>query len=1186
MAVEHPDSSENRDCPPSTLCTAIPFAGGPHCTKPAILPYDNPIFCQQHSSTCQKLYLAYKHRHQIYEQLLLEENRPKCLPKVGLETIDWAAFDKVDDLAEIRTYLRELYRLLDRCIIGRQIHHDHFFHDTSDYGHELFLAKLKEQRTLIEKALGRLEVRALELKHQHDAWFGWIKTIEEQEDRCKKARKEKMERERKLWQQHQEAVDKVKAEEDAVRAELVERETVWDPVEEVIKEQRGGYVMLIKLLLQRDPGSLIGSMDGINRASELGRTTEGKVARIEKSVKDCLEHAEMVSKKFGRLESGKSELACIGAIRMLVSLENGAITWTLEETDDRLSQIYQALNDFFFRDRAGFSYSPDDTAKGLSKMKADFKAVQEHVFLRLIAKNPTLINAAIDKSTIEEFLDDAENVKNMDLRDLALRLAAPDLMVVRNACADFASTATHGCSEKVVDASEDAKIKLCGKWIYQSSVTASLSRIGWLHLVLSTGIPLRRAYELCTTWQELRRLDFLVLQNYFAGVPNDTWNVRQVSLGVQNLRRLGFLLLWPDSMSNFYSKRTEGRPEVEYRNVLHGIMGRDDEATRRFIYMLRSFPASYYVWIRDAQTGKCLYSSLADEDSCSDAKWLIRSLNCKAKHKKEKEAEVVMDDTFITQLKRDRDWTTNKLLKDHVEIVIWDRNTASQRPLDQLILSLVSHLNKANRFRDPLVAYEQDLEVYRRCFEEEELGLDPLAAGKLEKIQELKDTISAYRQNIEPWALSEPTYYTALDAKIDQKLHPFDNDPIWGTAENFEMQINSETMHRALAELGPNASPFDLFQYFSRQQAASHIIPETSIPETTPDFEQTPNQSFWCIVHGQERYLLKWAEAVARYFVVRLAPADGRKFDERDLKDAYARKYIVRVMAGIEEDPLIEGIGLKLWQIATLRDNVARGRSYPDRRRTTPTDEIYRQWDAFKAEYGLDGNDKQVTAQLPDDFVQEILLTVTKLWKEGAISPTDILHPSFAPFAAVDKESYIGLKTYLDYRSLSTSNALALPENTAHPNLETQLTALTASLPPTARFSLLKLKSGELHFPIPLPPSKTRDRLIFADPLGRRWKWNYYPKDLPGTEQMMERRLEAAIGIEGNDGRTLKEVARVRGDTVLVWGGMVMECVKNTMRVVERVEMLGESYAVDWGRSFVGVEREVLEGLGERWWGD
>lgn len=112
-------------------CTAIHIRTHVPCTEPKIAhrtPGAIPLFCSAHAQECHNLYKRYK-QHQANLEVL-ERNPPRGLPG----NLGNNKFEDVEDMKLLdRTweYCRLRYNLLDRCITAREIHHMHFYKDTS-----------------------------------------------------------------------------------------------------------------------------------------------------------------------------------------------------------------------------------------------------------------------------------------------------------------------------------------------------------------------------------------------------------------------------------------------------------------------------------------------------------------------------------------------------------------------------------------------------------------------------------------------------------------------------------------------------------------------------------------------------------------------------------------------------------------------------------------------------------------------------------------------------------------------------------------------------------------------------------------------------------------------------------------------------------------------------------------------
>lgn len=81
------------------------------------------------------MYKGYKRRNAELDQLA--EVPPRYLVgKISVAAQDFADLNDEAALREVHDYLFQKYKLLDRVIRARKLHHSHFFAIDNDYGHQ------------------------------------------------------------------------------------------------------------------------------------------------------------------------------------------------------------------------------------------------------------------------------------------------------------------------------------------------------------------------------------------------------------------------------------------------------------------------------------------------------------------------------------------------------------------------------------------------------------------------------------------------------------------------------------------------------------------------------------------------------------------------------------------------------------------------------------------------------------------------------------------------------------------------------------------------------------------------------------------------------------------------------------------------------------------------------------------
>ncbi|KAL8800251.1 MAG: hypothetical protein Q9182_005307 [Xanthomendoza sp. 2 TL-2023] len=380
-------------------CTALNLSDESPCNE--LATSINRLFCSFHSRQCQGLYRGYKVRNARLD--VLDANPPVYLAtnKTPLANETFEEVDTEETLREIHDHLALKYALLDRVIRAQKLHHSRFFSLNLDYGHENYLNILSSRRFIVVRALERLERRVGEVLYKKQKWFK--KTLKRQEAFLDEAYNSRLSEE--------------------------EQEAEWDPIEDVITDERGNYIDLIKhiLLLTEsvdEPHETKGSNHGI-------RAEEGNAIPRPASP------SASVSKKS---KKSKSKVETNGAN---VPLPEKSAHDTKSQVRDRLRngvRLYYGSGLHIAGTVDNPRQTHDKTApvpdEEIDRLLVDMAEIKHLLFCRLLLSQATVLPAAIRASSVDEFLSDPE-VTDTDLRDLALKLDNPGLQEIRDACADL-----------------------------------------------------------------------------------------------------------------------------------------------------------------------------------------------------------------------------------------------------------------------------------------------------------------------------------------------------------------------------------------------------------------------------------------------------------------------------------------------------------------------------------------------------------------------------------------------------------------------------------------------------------------------------------------------------------------------------------------------------------------------------
>lgn len=509
-----------------SLCTALNLSDQSHCNE--IATSINGLFCSFHSRQCQGLYRGYKNRNARLDALESQQPDYLATSSIPLANQTFSDVDSEDTLREIHDHLALKYALLDRVIRARKLHHSRFFSLNLDYGHQHYLDTLSNRRFIVVRALERLERRVSEVLYEKQKWFKWVRDCQDEEDAARENEKKKVKREAALFKRHvkdvQARMRALRAREDLKRQEDYldeayntrlseeEQEAQWDPIEDVIEDERGNYIDMIKhiLLLTESVDDVQGKDSGENsaqggteetssssKATKKGKKSKSKAATNGSSIAipDQSAH-DTQSQVRKRLKEG-------------VQLSYGK-GMKVAGTIDNPIETYKRTAPF-----------PDDVIDELLQQMTEIKHL---LFCRLLLSHATVLPAALRANTVDEFLND-EEVTDADLRDLALKLDNPGLQEIRDACADFGRD----------DEEEDDVFDEPGEEVEVDKKVERLKRLG-----LSNGTRTGRG-ELPKTWaperekqitNEQRERQSIVEQSgAYDGVPEEGKGQTMIDFG-------------------------------------------------------------------------------------------------------------------------------------------------------------------------------------------------------------------------------------------------------------------------------------------------------------------------------------------------------------------------------------------------------------------------------------------------------------------------------------------------------------------------------------------------------------------------------------------------------------------------------------------------------------------------------
>lgn len=381
------------------------------------------------------------------------------------------------------------------------------------------------------------------------------------------------------WRQHKLHMQELRMKENMKRQEefldeaykermsLEEEEAKWDPINDVVEDERGKLVDLINLFLMLSEEPL---KDTGMSLDETPASNGSKKAKKNKTKEQRLDYCGMIgletkSQMRKRLKEGVQYSHGAG-ILLKGTIENPI------EVADRTAPL---------------------SDKEIDEIIGEVTEIKHLLFCRLLLSHASLLTIAIRANSVEEFLSDNE-INDADLRDLCLKMENPGLQEVRDACADLVrgeeddddmkeetidedkankkttdkgrfdapawrrskalpevwiskrdqlqqkhrqrqqkiigqstggSEGTFFDFRMIEDETEQRgkkiQVRVCGRTIYNYPSEKAMNRGGWLHFsVIAKDSSLFDAVKLCRHWDELFELSTLAAFQFF---PAANW---------------------------------------------------------------------------------------------------------------------------------------------------------------------------------------------------------------------------------------------------------------------------------------------------------------------------------------------------------------------------------------------------------------------------------------------------------------------------------------------------------------------------------------------------------------------------------------------------------------------------------------------------------------------------------------
>lgn len=376
----------------------------------------------------------------------MDASPPAYLAKnsIALANQNFEDVETEEILQELYDHLSLKNALLDRVIRARKLHHSRFFSLNLDYGHQHYLDTLSNRKFIVVRALERLERRTVEVLYKKQKWFSWVRQVQDLEETQRESEKKRVKKEAALFKRHvkdrQLRVRDLRAREDAKRSEAFleeaykerlseeEEDAHWDPIEDVIDDERGNYIELIKhiLLMTEDTSGDQGTNalePAPNGDAAEGLSIESNTPKSSKKSKKSKQKA--LTNGSDRPLPDKTAHDTASQVRRRLK-EGVKLSYT-----SGMHAVGTIDNPIELKDKT--APFPDEVIDGLLQ---DMAEVKHLLFCRLLLAHATVLPTAIKANSVEEFLKSKE-VTDTDLRDLAIEMDSPGLQEIRDACADL-----------------------------------------------------------------------------------------------------------------------------------------------------------------------------------------------------------------------------------------------------------------------------------------------------------------------------------------------------------------------------------------------------------------------------------------------------------------------------------------------------------------------------------------------------------------------------------------------------------------------------------------------------------------------------------------------------------------------------------------------------------------------------
>jgi hypothetical protein len=441
------------------------------------------------------LYKGYKRRNAQLDALIA--NPPSYLAdsRKKLASQNFSDVEDEKTIDEIHHYLFKKYTLLDQVIKARKLHHKHFYTLTMDYGHEKYLNSLITEKRTAAGALQRCYQRMAHLAFQRQKWFEWAKECQTEEDQHRENEQKKIKREAALFRRRAKELERHmrerRAKEDARRQEeflqrayqesMAERaeendDEGWDPISDVLENERDTYIALIKYCLwvdtdeedsvaagdstQRDESNSTANILAENsaldthtamvnepstlRSGKKGKKGKGKNKQQSRGVVEDETISTSVSRAQSSRQTQRAQPVVVQTNRDKKRPEKEPDMAQIESRHEMQSRLIEGtkiqggmlVSEGPNGKRVTSDRMPAIPAPEVGRLVDEVAEIKIYLLCRLLLRDVMLLAAAQKANSLDDFFNNPE-VKTQELRDLCLKLEEPQLQDIRDACADF-----------------------------------------------------------------------------------------------------------------------------------------------------------------------------------------------------------------------------------------------------------------------------------------------------------------------------------------------------------------------------------------------------------------------------------------------------------------------------------------------------------------------------------------------------------------------------------------------------------------------------------------------------------------------------------------------------------------------------------------------------------------------------